>query len=124
MCRLYLHGSQRPELHPLEQVAAEKDADAGAGDGDAAGEHGRLRLAEVELSLEVLWQENDEAGDDDELHAGAHAGHHVDLVGEQVPCGAGDVLDVLAVVVVLLELWTMIFKLRIFSRRDYPVQRI
>ena len=60
-----------------------------------------MRLAEIELSLEVLWQENDEAGDDDELHAGAHAGHHVDLVGEEVPRGAGDVLDVLPVVVVL-----------------------
>ena len=97
----HLHGSQRPELHPLEEISAEEDADAGAGDCYAAGEHGGLGLAEIELSLEVLWQENDEAGDDDELHAGAHAGHHVDLVGEEVPRGAGDVLDVLPVVVVL-----------------------
>ena len=108
----------------LEQIPAKKDADAGSGYGNAPGEHGGLGLAEVELSLEVLWQENYEAGDDDELHAGAHAGHHVDLVGEEIPGGAGDVLDVLAVVIVLLELWTMIFKLRIFSRRDSPVQEI
>ena len=90
----------------LEQIPAEKDADAGSGYGNAPGEHGGLGLAEVELSLEVLWQENYEAGDDDELHAGAHAGHHVDLVGEEIPGGAGDVLDVLAVVVVLLDMST------------------
>ena len=91
-------------MHPLEQIAAEKYAYACSRDGDAPGEHGGFGLAEIELRLEVLWQENDETGNDDELHASAHAGHHVDLVGEEIPGGAGDVLDVLTIVVVLLDI--------------------
>ena len=92
-----LDGALGPQLEPLQDVPAEEDADARAGDGDAAREHGGHALGEVELGLEVLGQEDDEAGDDDELHAGAEAGDDVDLVGEELPGGARDVLYVFAV---------------------------
>ena len=63
--------------------------------------HGCHGLVQVELRLQVLGEENDESGDDDEFGARPQAGEDVDFVGEQPPHRLGDVLDVLPVVVVL-----------------------
>ena len=68
-------------FYPLPWIHSppEEDPDACARDGDAPREHGRRGLAQVELGLQVLGQEDDEAGHDDQLHASAQAGHDVDL---------------------------------------------
>ena len=98
-----LDGPFRPQLESLEDVSSQEDPDAGTGDGDAPGEHAGRALAQVELGLEVLRKEDDEAGDDDELHAGAETSHDVDLVGKELPGGSGYVLDVLPVAVVVVS---------------------
>ena len=59
--------------------------------------HGCHGLVQVELRLQVLGEENDESGDDDEFGARPQAGEDVDFVGEQPPHRLGDVLDVLPV---------------------------
>ena len=63
-----------------------------------------LRLAEVELRLQVLGQEDDEAGHDDQLHAGTEAGGEVHPVGQQLPDTGRQVRQVLPVVLHLLLL--------------------
>lgn len=39
-----------------------------------------LNIGKKELCLQVLWQENDEAGDDHELHTRSQARHDIDGV--------------------------------------------
>ena len=56
------------------------------------------------LSVWFLGQEDDEARDNNEFHAGAEAGHQEDPVGHQFPDAAGQVLEVLAVVLLHLLL--------------------
>lgn len=42
-----------------------------------------LRVGKAELSLEVLWKEDDEATDDGELHARAETRHNVHGIVQQ-----------------------------------------
>lgn len=88
-----LHGTLRPELEALEEAAAEEDADAGTGYGDRAGEDARLTLAEAELRLEVLGQEDDEARDDHQLHTGTEARHHVHRIAHEPPHASWNVCN-------------------------------
>ena len=99
-----LHGAARPQLQLLEDVSAEDDADACAGDGGAAGQHARLGLAQVELGLEILGQEHDEAGHDDELAAGAQARHQEYPVGYEFPNAFWQVGQIFAIILDLLTL--------------------
>ena len=94
-----LDGSLGTELEALQNVAAKEDADARTRDGDPTREHAGHALAQVELCLQVLGQEHDESGHDDELHAGPQARDHIDLVSEEFPRGTWNVLDVLAIAV-------------------------
>ena len=61
----HLNGSFRSQLQSFQYVSAHKDADTRPGNGDTAREHAGLALGQVELSLQVLGQEDDEPGDDD-----------------------------------------------------------
>ena len=107
-----MDGSFRSQLQPFEDVPAQEDADASPRNGDAARVHAGAALAQVKLSLQVFGQEHDEPADDDQLHAGAQTGDDVDLVGQQSPSGARNVLDVLAVSVALIgRRVVMVFRL-------------
>lgn len=92
-----LHSALGSEVEPLKDVATQEDANAGSRNGNAPRERAGHALAQVELGLQVLGQEEDEARDNDELHAGTQASDDVDLVGQELPGGPGDVLDVLAI---------------------------